>query len=74
MTEQSWSYIGRDADRVVVAARVDTGCAETAKAVAKFIRQGLTVERVPTDWVRQNLMTDAPYIPNISGVLAGAPS
>lgn len=69
MTEQRWAYIGRNADRVAVAARVDTVDAETAKAVARFIRQGLTVERVPTDWVRQHLMTDAPYIPNVPEVM-----
>jgi len=35
--------------------------ARTEKAVAKWMREGLTIERVPVGWVRTWLLTQQPY-------------
>lgn len=65
MLEQTWSYIARDDKSVVVCAAVDRPewAKDTAKEVAKWLRQGLVIERVPVEWVRKHLMTAEPYRP-----------
>ena len=47
----------------VVCASVDDGTrlAETAKIVAKWVRDGLEIERVPAWWVRLHLRTQERY-------------
>lgn len=71
MTE-AWTYIGRlnvaskryPAGTVVAAIVDDPARAkDTAKEVAKLMREGCTIERVPVEWVRQHLFTTAPYAP-----------
>lgn len=65
MQQQTWSYIGRDKAGVAVCAAVDQPewAKDTAKEVAKWLRQGLTIERVPVEWVRKHLFTAEPYTP-----------
>lgn len=76
-----WAYIGRTTVATakhpagrVVAASVDSAerRADNAKDVAKWIRDGLVVERVPVDWVRQHFFTTTPYIPGRVPCLAPA--
>lgn len=71
MTER-WCYIGRlnaaskrHAAGTVVAAVVDDPerTKDTAKEVAKWMRDGCAIERVPVEWVRQHLFTTTPYVP-----------
>lgn len=69
----SWSYIARTTKPTknwpevgsVVCAAVD--CPEmqksNAKEIAKWMRDGLTIERVPVEWVRKFLFTTEPYKP-----------
>lgn len=70
MTANVWSYIGRtkEANRnhkahEVVAAVVD--CVEMErelpKIIAKWMRDGLLIERVPVEWVRKYLGTTELY-------------
>lgn len=54
------SYVGRDSTGVAVAACVDNGDEETIRTVHKWLRRGMTVERLSSDWVRKHLFTDAP--------------
>ena len=70
--DQKWAYIGRlqaatklHAAGTVVAATVDEPrmAKDNAKEVAKWIRGGCTIERVPVEWVRQHLFTTTPYAP-----------
>ncbi|RVT91444.1 hypothetical protein EOD42_22575 [Rhodovarius crocodyli] len=67
-----WAYIARTTVATakhpagrVVAATVDSAERQSsnAKDVAKWIRAGLTVERVPVPWVREHFFTTTPYIP-----------
>lgn len=62
-------YIGRmtvsskrHAAGMVVCATVDDQRhpKDTAKAIAQWVRTGLTVERVPVEWARQHLLTAEP--------------
>lgn len=50
-------YVGIKACGCAVAAAVDNPehFKDTAKTVAAWIRDGLTVERKPVEWVRENL-------------------
>lgn len=68
----AWAYIARTREATarrpagcVVAASVEAPGMEAANAkeVARWIKGGLTVERVPVDWVRQHLFTTTPYAP-----------
>lgn len=62
MALSNWSYIGRDRTGLVVAAVVeDTPAA--MRDVADWMRDGLTIERVPVEWVRENLFSSATYVP-----------
>jgi len=57
MSQSTHSYIGRDPEcNCIVAATVDNPDhpKRVAREVAKFIRQGLTVERVEHEIVRQH--------------------
>ena len=54
MTE-SYSYIGRRSCGCIMAAVVDTGDKFTATSVADFIKSGLVIERVTSQYVRDNL-------------------
>lgn len=65
-----WSYIARETAYgnkhpvgTVVAASVDTPdrARDNAKIVGKWLRDGLTIERVPVEWVRLYLFTTEPY-------------
>jgi hypothetical protein len=65
-----WTYIGRETHErranpvgTVVTALVDNPADPkyTAKTVGAWMRQGLTIERVPVEWVRQHLLTTEPY-------------
>jgi hypothetical protein len=70
MTE-TWSYIARTTQPTkywpmvgtAIAAAVD--CPEMDKhnseSLAEWLRDGLTIERVPCDWVRKHLFTTEPY-------------
>lgn len=69
---ETWAYIARTVKEnkhhpvgCVVCASVDRPeyAADTAKEVAKWIKQGLAVERVPVEWVRKHLFTTVPYQP-----------
>jgi hypothetical protein len=70
MTE-AWSYIGRTTKPLknwpeigsVVCAAVDRPeyAKDTAKQIAKWIRAGLAIERVPVAWVREHLGSTMPY-------------
>lgn len=53
-----YSYIGRLPCGCVVAVTVDYGDKDTATDVAEFIKDGLTVERVTHDYVRENFVTE----------------
>ena len=54
--EISYSYIGCRRDcGCIIAAVVDMGDTDTAKDVAGFIRDGLVVERVTSQYVRDNM-------------------
>lgn len=63
MERPEFSYIGRKPCGCVVAAMVDNpdDAKETAKEVAKWIKLGLTVERVTHEYVRQNFTTNCPH-------------
>jgi hypothetical protein len=65
-----WSYIGRttvplkewpDIGTVVAAATQDSP--RVSETVSGWLEDGLTVERVPTAWVRKFLCTTEPYRP-----------
>lgn len=65
-----WSYIGRLQEpykqwpaNAVVCVIVDDQSRkrETAKEVAKWLRDGMLIERVPTEWVRNHFGTTEPY-------------
>ncbi len=66
---EAWSYIGRTTKPLkdwpeigsVVCAAVDRP--EYAKEIAKWIRDGLAIERVPVAWVREHLGSTTPYRP-----------
>lgn len=69
---QVWCYIARTVAAtkhhglgVVVCATVDepTRAKATAKDVAEWIRDGLAIERVPVEWLRQYLLTTEVYRP-----------
>ena len=69
---QTWAYIARitkatrhHAAGTVAAASVDRpeDAAANAKYVAKWMREGCTIERVPVEWVRKYLLTTEPYRP-----------
>jgi hypothetical protein len=57
-------YICRDADGVVVGAAVDKAewAKDTARFVGKWIKHGLTIERVPSAWVREHFGTADRYV------------
>jgi len=57
MMAATHAYIGRKPCGCVVAACVDdeSDRAESARFTARLIRQGMTVERRETTWVRDNL-------------------
>ena len=57
MSEQM-CYVGLKACGCAVAAAVDRPdlAEDNAKHVAKWMRDGLTIERKPVEWVRENLM------------------
>lgn len=53
--EETHAYIGRMRDcGCFVAATVDSGDKRTADNVAEFIEDGLIIERVPMQFVRDN--------------------
>ena len=72
LSEDRWAYIGRiqaPNEKQPVGTAV---CAiadrpewkkQTAKEISKWVRDGLAIERVPSESVRQNLFTATPYIP-----------
>lgn len=61
--ERSWSYIGRASKpcREVICVIVD--CPEMQKQIGAILKSwiddGLTIERVPTAWVHENIGTTA---------------
>ncbi len=68
---QAWAYVGRTKSATkhheankVVCATVDKPQfqKENANEIAKWMRDGLTIERVPVEWVRLHLFTTTPYI------------
>lgn len=70
---EAWAYIARTTKTTehhpagtAVAATVDCPdyAAENARHVAKWMRDGCTIERVPVAWVRQHLFTTTPYVPD----------
>lgn len=61
LREATYSYIGRLVCGCVVAAVVDTQDKETGKCVADFVKDGLTIERVEHEYVRQNLTFRCPH-------------
>lgn len=61
VTEATHSYIGRLPCGCVVAAAVDIGGRQTGKAVSNFIAAGLSVERVPHEYVQQHLTAKCPH-------------
>jgi hypothetical protein len=68
-----WAYIARTTVATkrhpdigtAVAATVDSPDMQkdNAKYIADWIREGLTIERVPVEWIRQHLFTNTPYQP-----------
>lgn len=52
---ESMCYVGVKPDGCAVAALVDVGRREDATEIAKWMRSGLTIERHPVTWVRENL-------------------
>lgn len=69
---EGWAYTARTpvatkrhpANTVVCAAVDGPGMAKSnAKDIAAWIRDGLTIERVPIEWVRKYLFTQEPYRP-----------
>ena len=68
-----WAYIARTTKPTkhwpetgtTVAATVDEPSMQKSNAVeiAKWMRNGLTIERVPVEWVRKHLFTTEPYRP-----------
>lgn len=63
MGEEVWAYIGRDETGKVVAVTSDTKDGRVRKDVSEFMRDGLTIERVPVEWVRKHLFTTDKYTP-----------
>lgn len=68
----TWCYIARTAEPtkyhaagVVVCVTVDRPelAKDNAREIAKWMRDGLTIERVPVEWARMHMLTDAPYVP-----------
>lgn len=60
--EERYSYVGRrPACGCIVAAVTDQADKITAEYVAKFIRDGLIIERVTSEHVRQN-MRPCPHV------------
>ena len=68
----TWCYIGRvnEATKHCAAgevAAVIVDCPEmkkeVPKTIAKWLRDGLSIERVPVEWVRKHLGTTEPYWP-----------
>jgi hypothetical protein len=68
--DRAWTYIGRETQAgrchpvgTVVTAVVDDPADPkfAAKAAAKWMRQGMMIERVPVEWVRKHLLTTEPY-------------
>jgi hypothetical protein len=47
----SWSYLARRPNGEIAGACVDFGNCRTGFYVACWIRAGMTVERVPSDWL-----------------------
>jgi hypothetical protein len=71
MTEV-WAYIARTqgptkghAPDTVVACAVDRPefAKDNARCVARWMRQGLAIERVPVAWVREHFLTTDRYVP-----------
>lgn len=70
----NWSYIGRTTKPekrwpvvgTVVCAVMDEPSAKPDRAVAKWIREGLTIERVSVEWVRKHFGTAEPYRPTVT--------
>jgi hypothetical protein len=58
MSERKMCYVGLKACGCAVAAAVDLPdlAKDNAKCIAKWMRDGLTIERKPVEWVRENLM------------------
>ena len=65
-----WSYIARETVGghqhpigTVIAATVDIPerAKDNARIVAEWMRDGLTIERVPVEWVRQHFLSTEPY-------------
>ena len=65
VSEQRWTYIARKPDgEVCCVTAIDPRWAnDTRKAVSKWLKEGLTIERVPVEWARQFLFTREPYQP-----------
>ncbi len=72
MERAEWAYIARtkvksqhhDENTVVCAIADDPKRPkDTAKEVAKWMRDGLTIERVPVAWVREHFFSTTLYIP-----------
>jgi hypothetical protein len=57
MTEEAMCYVGIKPCGCCVAAAVDNPewAKDTAKAVSKWMRDGLTIERRTVQWSRENL-------------------
>lgn len=55
-TKPEYAYIGRLSCGCVVAVVADFGDKDTDRTVAEFIKNGLTVERVSHDYVRENFI------------------
>lgn len=62
MTDEPVAYIGRDRAGIVCAA-----CAadvdDAKDTIAQWLADGLTIERVPSYWVRANFYTANKYEP-----------
>lgn len=75
MSDATHAYIARTVIKskrhpagTVVCATVDEPqMAQTnAKEIASWVRDGLTIERVPIEWVRKYLLTQQAYQPEAS--------
>jgi len=62
---EMYAYIGRERGGEIICVAVDRpDCLrQTATDVAKWLRSGLTIERVPVEWAQQHMFTRDVYRP-----------
>ena len=66
---EDFSYIGRKSCDCVVCAIVDMPDhkGDVAREVARWIKEGLTVERVTLDYAREHFVTECPHLAPVKG-------